>query len=70
MELLNDFLRQVVVSRRDNGIRKWVTWLREDLSSRPRCRETVRVTKVKGNAEDVDYVQQGRVGLEDQVGKR
>ena len=30
-------------------------------------RETVRVTKVKGHAEDVD-VQQGRVRLEDQVG--
>ena len=27
--------RQVVVSRRDDGIRKWTRWLREDLSSRP-----------------------------------
>ena len=34
---------------------------------RTRDRETVRVTKVKGHAEDVD-VQQGRVRLEDQVG--
>ena len=33
--LLNDFLRQVVVSRRDIGIRKWTMWLREDFSSRP-----------------------------------
>ena len=35
LELLNDFLQQVVVSRRDIGIRKWVHWLREDLGSRP-----------------------------------
>ena len=34
---------------------------------RARGRETVRVTKVKGHAEDVD-VQQGRVRLEDQLG--
>ena len=34
---------------------------------RTRGRDTVRVTKVKGHAEDVD-VQQGRVRLEDQVG--
>ena len=34
---------------------------------RTRGRETVRVTKVKGHAEDVD-VQQGRVRLEDQQG--
>ena len=33
--LLNDFLRQVVVSRGDVGIRKGTWWLREDLSSRP-----------------------------------
>ena len=25
----------MVVSRRDNGIRRWSRWLREDLSSRP-----------------------------------
>ena len=30
-----DSFRQVVVSRRDDGIRKWTRWLREDLSSRP-----------------------------------
>ena len=35
LELLNDFLKQVVVSRRDLGIRKWVNWLLEDLGSRP-----------------------------------
>ena len=35
LELLNGFLRQVVISRRDVGIRKWTRWLREDLSSRP-----------------------------------
>ena len=35
IELLNCFLRQVVISRRDEGIRKWKGWLREDLSSRP-----------------------------------
>ena len=33
--LLNDFLKQVVVSRRDVGVRKWTRWLREDVSSRP-----------------------------------
>ena len=35
LEVLNGFLRQVVVSRRDEGIRRWKRWLREDLSSRP-----------------------------------
>ena len=35
LEALNGFLKQVVVSRRDNGIRKWTRWLWEDLSSRP-----------------------------------
>ena len=35
LEVLNGFLRQVVVSRRDVGIRKWTRWLREDVSSRP-----------------------------------
>ena len=34
-EVLNGFLKQVVVSRRDVGIRKRTRWLREDLSSRP-----------------------------------
>ena len=32
---MNGFLRQVVVSRRSDGIRRWNRWLREDLSSRP-----------------------------------
>ena len=32
---MNDFLGQVVVSRRDVGIRKWTWWLREDSGSRP-----------------------------------
>ena len=35
LELLNDVLKQGVVSRRDVGIRKWACWLWEDLSSRP-----------------------------------
>ena len=35
LEFLNGFLKQVVVCRRDLGIRKWVNWLREDLGSRP-----------------------------------
>ena len=35
LEVLNGFLRQVVVSRRDDGIRRWSRWLREGLSSRP-----------------------------------
>ena len=35
LEALNGFLRQVVVSRRDDGIREWTGLLREDLSSRP-----------------------------------
>ena len=35
LEVLNGFLRQVVVSRRDDGIRRWNRWLKEDLSSRP-----------------------------------
>ena len=35
LELLGGFLGQVVISRRDVGIRKWTRWLREDLSSRP-----------------------------------
>ena len=32
---MNDSFGQVVVSRRDIGIRKWTMWLREDLSSGP-----------------------------------
>ena len=35
MDLLNDLTKQVVVSRRDSGIRKWTGWLWEDLDSRP-----------------------------------
>ena len=35
VDVLNGFFRQVVVSRRDEGIRRWKEWLREDLSSRP-----------------------------------
>ena len=35
LELVNDSLKRVVVSRRDVGIRKWTCWLREDLCSRP-----------------------------------
>ena len=35
LEALNGFLRQVVVSRRDDGSRKWTRWLREDLNSGP-----------------------------------
>ena len=35
LAVLNGFLREVVVSRRDDGIREWTRWLREDLSSRP-----------------------------------
>ena len=33
--MLNDFNRQVVVSRRDAGVRKWTNWFREDLGSWP-----------------------------------
>ena len=33
LELLNGFLKHVVVSRGDTGIRKWTRWLREDLGS-------------------------------------
>ena len=34
MSLIGFFVRPVV-SRRDEGIRRWKRWLREDLSSRP-----------------------------------
>ena len=37
LEVLNGFLRKVVVSRRDVGVRKWTRWLREDLSSQAIC---------------------------------
>ena len=33
--LLDDFVRQVVVSRGDPGLRGWANWLGEDLGSRP-----------------------------------
>ena len=35
MDLLDDFAEQVVVSRRDSGVRKWTRWFREDLGARP-----------------------------------
>ena len=35
LEVLNSFLRQVAVFRRDDGIREWTWWLGEDLSSMP-----------------------------------
>ena len=35
MNLLNNFTKQVVVSRRESGIRRWTRWLREDLVARP-----------------------------------
>ena len=31
----NEFVRQVVTSWRDSGVRCWANWLREDLGSRP-----------------------------------
>ena len=30
LDILNDFTGQVVVSRREAGVRKWTSWLRED----------------------------------------
>ena len=35
LDVLNDFTRQVVVSRRVAGLHKWSDWLREDLGSGP-----------------------------------
>ena len=35
LDVLNEFTWQVVVSRRETGIRRWARWLREDLGSRP-----------------------------------
>ena len=35
LEVLNDFTKQVFVSRGDTRVRKWTNWLREDLGSRP-----------------------------------
>ena len=34
-DLLNDFTKQVVVCRRETGIREWTGWHREDLGARP-----------------------------------
>ena len=38
LDILNDFTEQVVVSRRETGLRKWTGWLREDLGARPYVR--------------------------------
>ena len=35
LDVLNDFTWQVVVSRKDDGLRKWTNWLREDFGSGP-----------------------------------
>ena len=35
MDILNDFTKQVVVRRRETGIRKWTRWLREHLGAEP-----------------------------------
>ena len=35
LDVLNDFTRQFVVTRREAGVRKWTNWLREDVGSRP-----------------------------------
>ena len=35
LDVLNDFIKQVVVNRRDTGVRKWTWWLREDLGATP-----------------------------------
>ena len=32
---LNEFVRQIVASRRDIGLRDWAWWMHEDLGSRP-----------------------------------
>ena len=37
LEVLNGFLKHVVVSRRDVRVRKWTRWLREDVSSKAVC---------------------------------
>ena len=34
LKVLSDFTKQVVVSRRDIGVRKWTYWLREVLGSK------------------------------------
>ena len=35
VDLLKSFTKQVVVSRRDSGIRKWTWWLWKDLGAGP-----------------------------------
>ena len=34
-DALHEFVRQVVTSRRDTGLRIWARWMHEDLGSRP-----------------------------------
>ena len=35
LAFLDDFTRQVVVSRKDAGLHQWANWLREDSGSKP-----------------------------------
>ena len=35
LEVLNQFVSQVVITRRDSWLLTWSNWLREDLGSRP-----------------------------------
>ena len=35
LDIFDDFTRRVVVCRKDAGLRKWASWLREDLGFRP-----------------------------------
>ena len=35
LQFLNDFVKQVVIDRRDPGLHRWAAWLGEDLSARP-----------------------------------
>ena len=35
MDVLNRFVKQVVVTRRDSKLFQWCNWLREDMGSRP-----------------------------------
>ena len=35
LDIRNELIRQVVVGRREAGVRKWTNWLREDSGSRP-----------------------------------
>ena len=43
LEVLNDFTGQVVVSRRDTGIRKWARWLRVDFGFQAVCLAEARL---------------------------